>query len=99
MPHVLIEFDPPLPNAPDCPGDTSDLVYFLSFACAGRFGGSHELAMASLLLKGEYKVDLKPLFTFADREIEDPDDAEALELARQEAAPLAAPREAIVRAI
>ena len=55
-----------------------------------RFGGMHELAQAALHLQRRHKVDLRPLLTFADREVEDPDDQFALDHAWQDAAALAA---------
>src|SRR3990172_12738077 len=70
-------------------GDTSDLVYFLSFAYSARYGSTHELTQAALLLRGELKIDLRPLLTFADSDVEEEADAEALERAWQDAGPLA----------
>ena len=96
--HVIVDNDPPLPDAPCLQGDSSDLVYFLSWAFAARYGGSHELSLASLVLRGEFKIDLKPLLNFADREVEEDSDAEMLDKAWQEAAPLAECCKAIVSA-
>ena len=81
-------------NAPEaCPyafaGDTSDLVYFLSFAFSARYGSTHELSRASLILRGELKIDLRPLLTFADRQVDEAADERELERVWQEAAPLA----------
>ena len=89
MPSIILDFDPPQPDAPSPGDDTSDLVYFLSWAFATRYGGNHELSLAALVLRGEFKVDLVPLLTFADRDVEEPADEEALERAWQDAAPLA----------
>ncbi len=47
------------------------------------------MSVAALVLRGEFKIDLVPLLTFADRNVEDPADEEALERAWQDAAPLA----------
>ena len=88
MPHIVLDFDPPQPEAPELAADTADLVYFLSWAFSTRYGANHELSLAALILRGEFKIDLLPLLTFADREVEDAADAEALERAWQDAAPL-----------
>lgn len=89
MPRIVLDYDPPQPDAPDFEEDTSDLVYFLSWAFSARYGGNHEMSIAALILRGEFKIDLVPLLTFADRNIEDPADAETLERSWQDAAPLA----------
>jgi hypothetical protein len=89
VPALIVETTAPEPCPHAFAGDTSDLVYFLSFAYSTRYGSQHELSQASLLLRGEFKIDLRPLLTFADRSVEDPADAEALERAWQDAAPLA----------
>ena len=89
MPRIVLDFDPPQPDAPSFDGDTSDLVYFLSWAFSMRYGANHELSIAALVLRSEFKIDLLPLLTFADRAVEDPADEEALERAWQDAAPLA----------
>ena len=89
MPTLFVEFDPPEPCPHAFAGDTADLVYFLSFAFSARYGSTHELSRASLLLRGEFKIDLRPLLTFADREVEEAIDERELERAWQEAAPLA----------
>ena len=89
MPQIILDFDPPQSEAPAFASDTSDLVYFLSWAFSARYGANHEMSVASLVLRGEFGIDLKPLLTFADREVEEPADAEALELAWQDAEGLA----------
>ena len=99
MPRIVLDFDPPLPDAPDFASDSSDLVYFLSWAFSARYGANHEMSVASLVLRGEFGIDLKPLLTFADRDVEDPADAEALELAWQDAAPLAKTCEKVAAAL
>lgn len=88
MPRIVLDFDPPRPGAPALP-DTADLVYFLSWAFSTRYGANHELSLAALVLRGEFGIDLLPLLTFADRNVEEPADAEALERAWQDAGPLA----------
>jgi hypothetical protein len=70
-------------------GDASVLVYFLSLAFSTRYGAQHDLSKLALLLRGEYKIDLDPLTTFADRDVEVEADARELERVWQDAAPLA----------
>ena len=89
MPQIILDFDPPQPNAPNFEHGTSDLVYFLSWAFSARYGASHELAVAALILRGEFKIDLNPLLTFADRNVEDPEDQKVLDRSWQDAGPLA----------
>ena len=89
MPRIVLDFDPPQPDAPVFTRDTGDLVFFLSWAFSIRYGANHELSVAALVLRSEFKIDLAPLLTFADRNVEDPADEEALERAWQDAAPLA----------
>jgi hypothetical protein len=89
MPRIILDFDPPQPDAPGFASDTADLVYFLSWAFSTRYGANHELSVASLVLRSEFSIDLLPLLTFADREVEDPADRETLEQAWQDASPLA----------
>ena len=91
MPRLYFEADAPEP----CPiafGGASDvLVYFLSLAFSTRYGSIHPLSQLALLLRGsEYKIDLKPLLTFADRDVEVEADARELDRVWQDAAPLAA---------
>ena len=89
MPRIVIDYEPPEAGAPQLEGDSSDLVYFLSFAFSQRYGASHEMSVAALVLRGEFKINIAPLLTFADREIEEPSDAETLERAWQDAIGLA----------
>ena len=89
MPRIVLDFDPPRPDAPQVEGDSSDLVYFLSWAFSARYGGNHEMSVASLVLRGEFGIDLRPLLTFADREVEMDADAEMLDRAWQDPGPLA----------
>jgi hypothetical protein len=89
VPRIILDYDPPQHDARQFEGDSSDLVYFLSWAFSARYGASHELSEAALILRGEFKIDLLPLLTFADRDVEDLADETTLELAWQAAAPLA----------
>ena len=100
MPSVIIETDPPIDPPPSFAGDSAPLVYFLSFAFAGRYGSQHALTKASMLLRtGQHKIDLKPLLTFADRDVEDEADRLELERVWQDAAPLAECCRRVVAAI
>lgn len=99
MPRIIVDFDPEWPEAPPFSGDTSDLVYFLSWAFSARYGASHEMAVASMVLRGEFDIDLKPLLTFADRDVEMEADADMMERAWQDAAPLAETCVQVVRAL
>jgi hypothetical protein len=65
------------------------LVYFLSLAFSTRYGAQHDLARLALILRGVHKIDLDPLTTFADRDVEVEADARELERVWQPAAPLA----------
>ena len=99
MPRIILDFEPALDDAPDFTSDTSDLVYFLSWAFSTRYGANHELSLAALVLRGEYGIDLSPLLTFADRTVEDEADVEALDGAWQDAAPLSECCEAVAQAL
>ena len=99
MPRIILDFDPPQPEAPGFTADTSDLVYFLSWAYSARYGASHELSEAANVLRNDLKIDLLPLLTFADRNVEDPADEETLLRAWQDAAPLAQCCEATAMAL
>jgi hypothetical protein len=77
----------------DCPieflGYSSDIVYFISFAHALRYGSDHPLASASAILKRQFHIDLSPLLTFADAHTESAAEEHALETLWQDAGPLA----------
>ncbi len=90
MAGIILDFDPPQPDLGVFEQDTEDLVFFLSWAYSARYGASHEMSEAALILRNELKIDLLPLLTFADRNVEEASDAETLELAWQDAAPLSA---------
>jgi hypothetical protein len=94
-----VEFDTP----EVCPlvfrDDANLVLFFISWAYSVRFGGMHELAQAALHLQRRHKVDLRPLLTYADSEVEDPDDQFALDHAWQDAAALASSCRATADAI
>jgi hypothetical protein len=99
VPRIILDFDPPHPDAPAFTTGTPDLVYFLSWAYSARYGASHELSEAAGILRNDLKIDLLPLLTFADRDVEDPADEETLERAWQDAAALARCCEETARAL
>lgn len=74
-------------------------MYFLSLGFATRYGSIHPLSQLVLLLRGEWKIDMTPLLTFADRNVEE--EADEAELARvwQDAGPLAANIDAVLEAL
>jgi hypothetical protein len=81
-------------NPPEtCPiafgGPSGVLVHFLSLAFSTRYGSIHPLSQLALLLRGEMKIDLRPLTTFADRNAEEEADERELERVWQDAGPLA----------
>jgi hypothetical protein len=87
----------PCPIEPGGPGDV--LVYFLSLAFSTRYGSLHPLSQLALLLRGELKIDLGPLTTFADRDVEVEADQVELDRVWQDAAPLAATLRAVTQAL
>ena len=89
VPRIVLDFDPERPDAPKFSTYTSELVFFLSWAYSQRYGATHEMSQAALILRSEYKIDLTPLLTFADREVEEEADEDVLERSWQDAAPLA----------
>ena len=90
VPRIVLDFDPEQMAAPGFETDTSELVFFLSWAFSQRYGANHEMSQAAQILRNELKIDLVPLLTFADRDVEDPDDQDVLDRSWQDAAPLAA---------
>ncbi len=99
VPRVLVDLDPARPDAPAFESDTSDLVFFMSWAFSARYGASHELSLAALVLKTEFHIELGPLLNFADRDTTDPDDDKLLEEAWQDPMPLATCCTEVVRAL
>lgn len=77
-------------ESPGALPDSADLVYLLSFGHAVRYGSQHPLSLLVRRLKAApERIDLTPLLTFADRQVEEPSDARELERVWQDAAPLA----------
>ena len=83
----------------ELPGGGSALVAFMSFAVSRGFGATHPLIALADRLHDEHKVRMGPLTTFYEAEAEDAEDREKLELAWQEAAPLAVEIAKVARAI
>ena len=90
VPRLYVETDATEPCPADFGGPTDVLVYFLSLAFSTRYGSIHPLSQLALMLRLEKKIDMKPITTFADRDIEEESDAREMERAWQDAAPLAA---------
>jgi hypothetical protein len=99
MTQLFFETDPPgvCPIAFGGPSDV--LVHFLSLAFSTRYGSLHPLSQLALLLRGEMKIDLGPITTFADRNVEEEEDRIELERVWQGAAPLAGSIRRIVEAL
>jgi hypothetical protein len=99
MPTFFFETDAAEPCPITFGGDAAVLVYFLSLAFSTRYGSQHDLSRLALLLRGEHKVDLDPLTTFADRNVEE--EADERELARvwQDASALAETLRAVLRVL
>lgn len=97
--RFFVEFDAATP----CPLDFLDnpdiVMFFIAWAFSIRFGGMHELAQAALHLERRYKVDLKPLIRYADRDVDDEADRRELERAWQAPAPVAAACRAVAAAV
>jgi hypothetical protein len=103
MPELRVESRAP-GKAPDFRGSTSDLVHFLSFAVAERYGATHELSGVAKVLRSRAgpveppstaaragaQVDrLRPLLTFAEDNPGDADDRRDMENIWQPAGPVA----------
>jgi hypothetical protein len=88
--RFFVEFDTP----EACPLDFSDdpviVLFFISWAYSAEMGGTHELALAANHLKRSLKVDVRPLYKYADRNIDTPQDQQEFDRAWQPASELAA---------
>ncbi len=87
--------EPPI----DFMGDTSDIVYFISFAHAERYGTDHPLAKAAAILKRQRRINLSPLLNFADARTENEDEERLLEHLWQDAKPVAEAAREVAAAI
>ena len=80
-------------------GDSTIVLFFASWAYSVRFGGQHELAQAAMRMQRRFKVELRPLLRYADRDVEDTADQRELDRAWQDPAPLAECCRAVTAAI
>lgn len=77
-------------------GPSGDLVYFMSFAVAERYGATHQLSGVARILRsrppegtGARTDRLRPLLTFAEDNPSDSDDRHDMEAIWQPAGPVA----------
>jgi hypothetical protein len=70
-------------------GDPQNLLTFLSFGAAERYGSLHPLSGVANLLRRRHNVDVTPLFEFSDAVPDDELDERELERLWQEPGPLA----------
>ena len=80
-------------------GDTADLLAFLSFAAAERYGSTHPLSTLSRTQRREHGVDTRPFWEFDAAEPEDEEDRAALQRLWQPGEPLATASAAAARAL
>lgn len=99
VPRLFFETTAGEPPPSDFGGDTAVLVYFVSFAFATRYGSQHPVSQFALLMRTLHKVNMTPLTTFADRNIEEEADARELERVWQDAAPLAETLARVIEAL
>ncbi|MDE2695886.1 MAG: hypothetical protein OXH97_05145 [Chloroflexota bacterium] len=95
--YVEFEGDEACPVAFE--GDSTIVLFFASWAYSVRFGGQHELAQAAMRMQRRFKVELRPLLRYADRDVEDTADQRELDRAWQDPAPLAECCRAVTAAI
>lgn len=88
MSEVLVETAAAAAH-PGFRGDTADLLAFLSFAAAERYGSTHSLSTAARLLRKQHGVDTRPFWDFDAAEAEDEQDRQELARIWQEGGPLA----------
>ncbi len=100
--RFFVEFDPPLADGEACrvvfADDPVIILFFQSWAYSLDFGGTHELAQAAQYLKTKQKIDLRPLFKYADRDIETPNDQREMDRSWQPAGDLASCARAVAEA-
>jgi hypothetical protein len=99
VPRFYFETDPAEPCPIEFGGADDVLVYFLSLAFSTRYGSLHPLSQLALLLRGEMKINLTPLTTFADRNVEEEADQVELDRVWQAAAALAVTLAAVTSAL
>ncbi len=86
VPRLFVETDEDAANATTLrfAREASDLLALLSFGVAEPFGSQHPLTQLVRRLKTVHGLDVGPLLTFYDRDVEDALDAVNLEAAWQE---------------
>ena len=77
------------PQRRELAGGGAALVAFMSFAVSRGFGATHPLIALADRLHDEHRVRFGPLTTFYEAEAEDAEDREKLDMAWQDAPPLA----------
>ncbi len=98
MSELLVEIEGSGPS-PGFRGATADLVAFLSFAAAERYGSTHPLSTLARLLRREHGVDTHPFWEFDAAEPADDEDRAALARLWQPGEALAAASGAAARAV
>ena len=88
MPALFVETDPAAPDGPHFSTDPRPLLALISFGVAEPFGTQHPLTEVIRGLKRGHGIDVGPLLTFYDRDVEDAEDAAKLDAAWQPAAAL-----------
>ena len=88
MPALFVETDPAVPDGPHFSTDPRPLLALISFGVAEPFGTQHPLTEVIRGLKRGHGIDVGPLLTFYDRDVEDAEDAAKLDAAWQPAAAL-----------
>ncbi len=88
MPALFVETDPAAPDGPRFSTDPRPLLALISFGVAEPFGTQHPLTEVIRGLKRRHGIDVGPLLTFYDRDVEDAEDAAKLDAAWQPAAAL-----------
>lgn len=78
----------------ECPLDFTDdpsiVLFFISWAYSAEMGGTHELAQAASHLRRQLKVEMRPIYRYADRNVDTPQDRMELDQSWQPAEALAA---------
>lgn len=85
---LIVEIDNPVEDVLQFKSDPTDLLAFMSFAVAEPLGSQHPLTNLARRLKKNFDINLTPLLTFYDNDIEDDIDAKNLEAAWQDATAL-----------
>src|SRR5712691_2671766 len=98
MSRLIVETSVPEP-APEFAGPSNDLIAFLSFVVAERYGALHPLSAAANVLRKRLRIDLRPLMEFGDAEPEDEEDERSLRRLWQAPRPLAESALAVASAL